>query len=355
MKTKLPWIVAVLQLAVLAYMAGEREWVAMTGRTVLLRTAPIDPNDPMRGDYVRLDYEISRVPRELCRDRVATWFDENLVYTRERRDARVYAALRVDEFGLAELVALSDQPPAEGLFLRGRVDSFSRSAVNVRYGVEAFFMQQGEAREFENAVRGEKAGVPVNARVVVSAGGLAVLRDYTWEPLGLQITVLTTEPPAHLSEEGRRTFRRRAIGAEVVLKNHSDAPLAIVDRPDGRSFRLLRADRWERGPYSPGGATPASLPAPEATNIVVLQPGAMHVMRVDFTRPEWFVIKDGVAGEAPGESVSLEALVDNWNAWFRVEYVPPTKDAVIGLPNAELIWHRRLRSRAFSPAGGRVD
>lgn len=355
MMSKLPWIVAVLQLAVLAYMAGEREWVAMTGRTILLRTAPIDPNDPMRGDYVRLDYEISRVPREQCRDAVATWFDENMVYTRERRDARVYAALRVDEFGLAELVSLSDQPPAVGLFLRGRVDSLNHSAVDVRYGVEAFFMEQGDAREFENAARGEKTGVPVNARIAVSAGGLAVLRDYAWEPLGIQLTVLTSEPPANLSEEERRTFRRRAIGAEVVLKNHGDAPLAIVDRPDGRSFRLLSADRWVRGPYSPVETTPASLPAPEPKHIIVLQAGAMHVMRVDFTRPEWFVIKDASAGEAPEEPVSLETLVDNWNTRFRLEYVPPAKDVCAGLPDAELIWHRRLRSRAFNPAGGRVD
>ena len=38
------------QLLVLGWMAFEREWVVRTGRVVYLRTAPVDPQDPMRGD-----------------------------------------------------------------------------------------------------------------------------------------------------------------------------------------------------------------------------------------------------------------------------------------------------------------
>src|SRR5882672_4708697 len=56
-----------LQFLILAVMAGQREWVRHTGRAVYFRTAPVDPRDVMRGDYVRLSYDISRVPRELWR------------------------------------------------------------------------------------------------------------------------------------------------------------------------------------------------------------------------------------------------------------------------------------------------
>ena len=65
----------VAQLLVLGWMAFEREWVVRTGRVVYLRTAPVDPQDPMRGEYVRLNYEIATVPKALCRDGVATWFN----------------------------------------------------------------------------------------------------------------------------------------------------------------------------------------------------------------------------------------------------------------------------------------
>jgi uncharacterized membrane-anchored protein len=51
----------ILQVVVLAYMAGEREHILRNGKVILLRTAPIDPRDLFRGDYVRLNYEISRI------------------------------------------------------------------------------------------------------------------------------------------------------------------------------------------------------------------------------------------------------------------------------------------------------
>ena len=57
MKRWFPVVVVVAQVGVLGFMAGEREWVAKTGTEISLRTAPIDPRDAMRGDYVRLDYE----------------------------------------------------------------------------------------------------------------------------------------------------------------------------------------------------------------------------------------------------------------------------------------------------------
>jgi uncharacterized membrane-anchored protein len=56
MKRWLPVAVVVMQVAMLGFMAGEREWIAKMGTRISLRTAPIDPRDPMRGDYVRLDY-----------------------------------------------------------------------------------------------------------------------------------------------------------------------------------------------------------------------------------------------------------------------------------------------------------
>ena len=51
----------IMQVLVLAYMAGEREYILKTGTMIHLRTAPIDPRDIFRGDYVRLNYEISRI------------------------------------------------------------------------------------------------------------------------------------------------------------------------------------------------------------------------------------------------------------------------------------------------------
>ena len=51
-----------LQAGVLTYMAGHREYIRAYGNEVWLPTAPIDPRDPFRGDFVRLRYGINNAP-----------------------------------------------------------------------------------------------------------------------------------------------------------------------------------------------------------------------------------------------------------------------------------------------------
>ena len=97
MKTRLALAVAALQVIVLAFMIGQREWIARTGTPITLRTAPLDPNDPMRGAYVRFNYEISTVPVALCRGEVVKW-TKITGYPEQRglRDRVVFAALKVN-------------------------------------------------------------------------------------------------------------------------------------------------------------------------------------------------------------------------------------------------------------------
>src|SRR5437762_8338129 len=102
-------LVAALQVLVLAFMAGQREWIIRTGRPLTLRTAPVDPSDPMRGAFVRLTYEINHVPTGLCRGETAKWTKYSDYHEQEKlRDRLVYASLNVNTYGLAELTALSD-------------------------------------------------------------------------------------------------------------------------------------------------------------------------------------------------------------------------------------------------------
>ncbi|MBK6341440.1 MAG: GDYXXLXY domain-containing protein [Flavobacteriales bacterium] len=55
--------IALAQLAVPAWMIAGRERVLSQGEVFKFKTAPIDPRDPFRGEYVRLDFEAeSAVP-----------------------------------------------------------------------------------------------------------------------------------------------------------------------------------------------------------------------------------------------------------------------------------------------------
>jgi hypothetical protein len=50
--------------------------------------------------------------------------------------------------------------------------------------------------------------------------------------------------------------------------------------------------------------------------------------------------------------MALHQISEPWSVSFRIEYAPPPKESVSGLPHADLIRHGRLRSRAFNATAG---
>lgn len=340
----------VLQVLALAYMAGEREWIVRTGRTVLLRTAPIDPNDPMRGDYARLDYEISHVPQNRLEGSLSKRLTPPLDYRRVVHRP-VYARLTVGDDGVADLAGLSDTKPNEGLFIRGRTHQAHTRNVQVRYGIEALFMQQGTAKKLEDMRVTERPGVPLDIEVALSSSGTAVLKNYKWEPLGLTVTFERTTAPARTPGNVPAPSRPQQFitAVKIELKNYGPEDVAVIDLPEAGSFRLVPDERWQESKYRwTGEGRPISAPA--STHAIVLKPGQIHRSRIELTDPKWFVVSSAPDGNKT--PIPLRDVSDPWSASFRVEYSPPSKSAVSGLPNAQLIRHGRLRSRAFNPTAG---
>lgn len=64
MKLKLLIAVLALQSAWILGTSFQQERLLNVGREILLETQPVDPRDPLRGDFVRLNYTISNIPRE---------------------------------------------------------------------------------------------------------------------------------------------------------------------------------------------------------------------------------------------------------------------------------------------------
>ena len=354
MKTLAIIAAAAFQVLVLVYMAGEREWILHSGRTVYLRTAPIDPRDAMRGEYVQLSYEISRVPASLCRDGLT---GRKGALKPVKPDTRVYASLRVNEDGLAELTSLSDQGPAGGLFLKGYAkgswpsSSWERHAapnIEVRYGIEAYFMQQGKAFALEKSRFREGIQVPLEMAVAVSPGGTAVLKGYRWCLLGIGLDLEQT--PGERGGAFGQT--RSAVAATVRLLNAGDKDLAVVDLPGGRSLALVSDSVWGENPWR-WAHEDESQPRPEPAHVIVLKPGQTHKIRVDFKDPAWFIVNARRPKSAKPLPVSLADRINglDWSARFRFEYQPPDRAACQGLPHADLIWHGRLPSAAFSGRG----
>ncbi len=135
-----------LQLGVLVAIAGGRQWTLSRGTIVLLETAPVDPRDLFRGDYVVLAYKISTLQR--------TSFD----YPPFNPGDAIYVPLiQRGRFWEPQETGVSHSRPRGDVFIRGRVvggrggGPGGERTLRVEYGIETYFVPEGRGREIETA------------------------------------------------------------------------------------------------------------------------------------------------------------------------------------------------------------
>ena len=133
-------IALVAGLAILAlanHAIYSRERLIAEGRIALLELAPVDPRSLMQGDYMALRF---RIANEISGRKAQEGFV----------DGRV--VLQVDERGVARFSRLDDGTPlaADELRIRYRV-----RGDEVKFATNAYFFQEGTAKEFERARYGE--------------------------------------------------------------------------------------------------------------------------------------------------------------------------------------------------------
>jgi uncharacterized membrane-anchored protein len=162
-------LVVLLQTAALTGMVAIKHRTLITGRPILLETEPIDPRSLFRGDYVRLNYAIGSL------DYANVEGDSDF----KRRDA-VYVMLREGE-RFWEAVSIHSEMPAHGpdsIIVRGEVrrsgiwiDGEKRDGIGVRYGIENYFVPEGEGMALERPAEGEEVSIMV---AVDEAGASAI-------------------------------------------------------------------------------------------------------------------------------------------------------------------------------------
>jgi uncharacterized membrane-anchored protein len=105
-------------------------WPIITGKTVILATMPIDPFDIFRGQYLAINYEISRIP----------------VIEGINAGDTIYVALKKDEnhtyrYAVASLknnFKLNFEP----VIIKGQVKSIWGGNMNIEYGIEQYFFER---------------------------------------------------------------------------------------------------------------------------------------------------------------------------------------------------------------------
>ena len=181
-------VIAVLaiQAALLVYMIWDRISIIRTGTEVELQVEPVDPRSLFRGDYVILTYGISQLnTAELEGDNDFG------------RNDRIFVEL-VKTISQWEAVALYKTLPAhEGMgksvFIRGQIESAYQPLrqtpagqenetadrpqlegvdLSIAYGVESYFVPEGEGRQLEDIRDDRKMSVVLAVR----ADGTAAIK-----------------------------------------------------------------------------------------------------------------------------------------------------------------------------------
>jgi uncharacterized membrane-anchored protein len=164
-------VVAVLQTGVLIAMVGDRMMLLSRGREIVLPIIPVDPRDLFRGEYVRLSYPISQLDAAL------------LEGPPPAATAPFYLTLAQAQGGEWSPVGISASRPKAGapdrVVLAGRAEGGGIRAfgnrsgmVWARYGIESYFVPEGQGRELETMARDRR----LSARIAVGSNGRAALK-----------------------------------------------------------------------------------------------------------------------------------------------------------------------------------
>ena len=155
-------LVALLQTAFLGYVIESRASILRNGVDVVLKTVPVDPRDLLRGDYVILSYDISTIPA----DKVTGGFPT------EATDAQLSVRLekQPDGFWSVAEASFGALAPKEGSVIARSAPFYfypapdnQQSSLNVDYGIERYYVPEGEGKVLEEARNA--SALSVTARV----------------------------------------------------------------------------------------------------------------------------------------------------------------------------------------------
>lgn len=134
-------------------------------KSIILATEPVDPFDPLRGQYIIIGYEIGRIPK----------------IPKANFGDKIYVSVIEDESGIWRYDSSSLSKPSSGDFIKGTIKSIPEygNEMSVEYGIEQYFFERGASFN----TRG------MNVEVKLSSSGRAVITRLLDEDLKpLEIT-----------------------------------------------------------------------------------------------------------------------------------------------------------------------
>lgn len=169
-------VIILIQSLLLIAMIINRQMVLLSENLVVLETRPIDPRSLFRGDYVRLNYEINNLQLdELSGDRVFKTNDTVYVMLEQHGDYWEARAIYLEK----------QQPKDNQSMIQGVVRQVVKrywdngnktltgiTSLEVSYGIENYFVPEGEGLKLERPKQGDK----VTLRIALDKDGHAAIK-----------------------------------------------------------------------------------------------------------------------------------------------------------------------------------
>jgi uncharacterized membrane-anchored protein len=160
-KRPILFVVAVAaQLFIIAAVPAQKVYTIVTGKTILLKTAPVDPYSVMSGYYVTLGYEISN--------------PKGLTGWKEGSEGRpVWVILQADPNGIWNAVSVHDKQPSvpkDCVMIKGRTSRW-----RVEYGIETYFIPEEARDKVSQDLRSHSKEAKAEVKVD-SSGNAAIIK-----------------------------------------------------------------------------------------------------------------------------------------------------------------------------------
>lgn len=163
-------VVAALQTAVLAWMVIDRSILLKTGREIVLPVRPVDPRDLFRGEYVRLGFDVANVPVKLLEG--ARPVGNSAFYVTIEQQGDEWKPVRITASRPRDVAPNQMVLKARPVFRFPAAEQNHIQTVLARYGIERYYVPQGEGPRLEALARDKK----ISVLVAVDGKGNAALK-----------------------------------------------------------------------------------------------------------------------------------------------------------------------------------
>ncbi|MBZ9681388.1 GDYXXLXY domain-containing protein [Mesorhizobium sp. CO1-1-2] len=167
-------VLALVQLGFLSWILASRAAILRNGKEVLLKIQPVDPRDLLRGDYIVLGYDISRIPvkmiANIASDKQSS--DDTSIVVRLKKGADGYWTPTAAWFGTAPTPAAADEADISGHVAAGWDLRGEGMTIAPDYGIERFYLPEGEGMAIQSDMRVRPFGI----KLALAADGTAQIK-----------------------------------------------------------------------------------------------------------------------------------------------------------------------------------